>query len=228
MDETPALVELFCGFCRTRFFVCSRHFRGQRYCDRGACRSDGQLEIHRKANARYQRSPEGRADHRDRSQLYRARKRGRESDAGVTDVGTQKIAFQAPLMAPSGLCTSMVVAPEAAGEGNQDESIRCDSGAVPDPNTPPTSGWPRRDHESRPASGGVPAEPKSDNHVLGRPVPLAEREAAYCIVCGCVGRFILPGIGGRPRLRRAQPVFRSRIDRPSRVPPKKPPVERCR
>ena len=75
MDDFPILVELFCGFCRSRFFVCCPDFHGQRYCCDDPCRKEGKRLVHKKANARHQQSPEGLADHRDRNREHRALKR---------------------------------------------------------------------------------------------------------------------------------------------------------
>ncbi len=64
------------------FFLCSRCDRGQRYCG-PACRRQARLRQHREANRRYQQSPEGRLDHRDRQQQYRERRcRARVTDQG--------------------------------------------------------------------------------------------------------------------------------------------------
>ena len=66
--------------CRTVFSICGACYRGQAYCG-ARCRAPAQRQHRRDANARHQRSPEGRLDHRDRQRAYRARRRRR----GVTD-----------------------------------------------------------------------------------------------------------------------------------------------
>jgi hypothetical protein len=68
--------------CRALFFLCAHCDRGQRYCSL-ACRRQARLRQHRSANRRYQQSPEGRLDHRDRQQQYRERRcRARVTDQG--------------------------------------------------------------------------------------------------------------------------------------------------
>ncbi len=71
------------------FFLCSHCDRGQRYCSL-ACRRQARLRQHRAANRRYQQSPEGRLDHRDRQQQYRERRcRARVTDQGsILSVGS--------------------------------------------------------------------------------------------------------------------------------------------
>jgi len=78
------LRQRFChgGECRAIFFLCSHCDRGQRYCSL-VCRRQARLRQHRSANSRYQQSPEGRLDHRDRQQQYRERRcRARVTDQG--------------------------------------------------------------------------------------------------------------------------------------------------
>ena len=78
------LRQRFChvGECRAMFFLCTHCDRGQRYCSR-ACSRQARLRQHRSANRRYQQSPEGRLDHRDRQQQYRERRcRARVTDQG--------------------------------------------------------------------------------------------------------------------------------------------------
>jgi hypothetical protein len=78
------LRQRFChaSECRAMFFLCSHCDRGQRYCSL-ACRRQARLCQHRLSNRRYQQSPEGRLDHRDRQQQYRERRcRARVTDQG--------------------------------------------------------------------------------------------------------------------------------------------------
>lgn len=82
------------------FFLCSHCDRGQRYCS-FACRRQARLRQHRAANRRYQQSPEGRLDHRDRQQQYRERQcRARVTDQGsivsVCPASSQCGAVEAP------------------------------------------------------------------------------------------------------------------------------------
>ena len=56
------------------FGVCRSCYGGQAYCgDR--CRERGRRQRHRAANGRYERTPWGRDDHRDRQREYRERQR---------------------------------------------------------------------------------------------------------------------------------------------------------
>lgn len=67
--------ERFCQAldCRALFFICSHCDRGQRYCS-SDCRVRARRKQWRAAARRYQQSPEGRLDHRDRQRSYRQRK----------------------------------------------------------------------------------------------------------------------------------------------------------
>lgn len=67
------------ALCGAVFYLCPHCDRGQRYCS-SRCREKSRRLQRRAANRRYQQSPEGRADHRDRQREYRKRQR-----AGVTD-----------------------------------------------------------------------------------------------------------------------------------------------
>ena len=78
------------GECRATFFLCSRCDRGQRYCSL-ACRRQARLHQHRRANRRYQQSPEARLDHCDRQREYRRRR----TQARVTDHSSLLIASPA-------------------------------------------------------------------------------------------------------------------------------------
>ena len=88
------------------FFLCSRCDRGQRYCG-PACRRQARLRQHREANRRYQQSPEGRLDHRDRQQQYRERR----CRARVTDQGS--ISIISPASLPRGQGAVMNAQPPA-------------------------------------------------------------------------------------------------------------------
>jgi hypothetical protein len=81
-----------CSGCHALFWICEHCDRGQRYCS-PACRSHARRQQRRGANDRYQRSPEGQLDHRDRQQKYRRRCRERTR---VTDQGSLSIASSTP------------------------------------------------------------------------------------------------------------------------------------
>ena len=81
--------------CGAVFYICRSCYRGQAYCG-DECRAPAQRRQRRTANAKHQRSPEGRLDHRDHQRAYRARCRLR----GVTDTpstGRPRSATIAPL-----------------------------------------------------------------------------------------------------------------------------------
>lgn len=77
------------------FYLCRHCDRGQRYCS-ARCREKALRLQRRQANRRYQQSPEGRADHRDRQREYRRRLKVR-----VTDKSSLRSLPCANLVAPS-------------------------------------------------------------------------------------------------------------------------------
>jgi hypothetical protein len=79
------LIELRCGDCGVLFHLCTRCYRGQRYCDDG-CRRPARRRQRRDANRRHRNSPEGRLDARDRKRRQRDLARARI--ASVTDQGS--------------------------------------------------------------------------------------------------------------------------------------------
>jgi len=84
IDRTVALRERNCSWCGALFCICSRCDRGHRYCN-PRCRLLARREQRRLANRRYQQSPEGKEDHRDRQREYRLRNNHR---VRVTDQGS--------------------------------------------------------------------------------------------------------------------------------------------
>jgi len=63
-----------CRGCGQMFAIHRSCWRGHEYCGE-ACREAGRREVKRQARARYQRSPLGRLDHRDRNRAHRAAQR---------------------------------------------------------------------------------------------------------------------------------------------------------
>ena len=84
--------------CRSPFWICRSCDRGHRYCS-VLCRQRNRRRQLREANRRYQRSPEGKLDHRDRQRAYRQRQRR----AGVTDQGRRQTSPSASLSRVEGV-----------------------------------------------------------------------------------------------------------------------------
>jgi len=81
--------------CHAVFWICEHCDRGQQYCS-PACRVAARRQQRRRANRRYQQSPEGRQDHRDRQQEYRRR----QCQTRVTDQSSA--AILSPALLPCG------------------------------------------------------------------------------------------------------------------------------
>ena len=103
MAVSPQTVfrQRFCkaSECRSLFFICSHCDRGQRYCSE-VCRQISRLQQQRAARRRYQQSPEGRLDHRDRQRAYRLSKATILRDPGeesVMDHGSPTVATSATM-----------------------------------------------------------------------------------------------------------------------------------
>jgi hypothetical protein len=76
--------------CGQVFWICRQCDRGQHYCS-SRCRREARRQQHRLANRRYQQSPEGRKDHRDRQREYRRRHPSASDEfvlARVTDLSS--------------------------------------------------------------------------------------------------------------------------------------------
>ena len=84
--EPVLLRERLCqaADCRKTFFVCKSCDRGQRYCS-PHCRAQTRRLQRRRASARYQKTPYGRAGHCDCQRIYRERLRSRSLCTSVTD-----------------------------------------------------------------------------------------------------------------------------------------------
>jgi hypothetical protein len=105
------LLERTCGWqpCQAIFYICSHCDRGHRYCS-VACGRQARRQQQRVANRRYQTSPEGRLDHRDRQCQYRQRKRS--AMEGVTYHTSLRICVPAELpREPTGAAARMVTMP---------------------------------------------------------------------------------------------------------------------
>ncbi len=106
-----------CGECLRLFYVCGPCERGQEYCS-GECQETGVTRLKREANARHQKSPEGKLDHRDHNREYRARLR-----ASVTDVGSREVASAANRPVSTDPAAPISGGPEAGGRGQSDEDL---------------------------------------------------------------------------------------------------------
>ena len=205
MDEL-VLIELFCGACRSRFFVCERDFRGHRYCQ-DVCRIRGQRKATKPPIRGTSDRPRGELGHGDRNRALRKRK----SDAAcVTDEGSEKLACVASLPTPDHLPAAMEVAAQSDGEGKNDEAIHLDSFGSAKPDAAVAVGRDRRDPKSGSATGKFPPSPTRNDDTVRGLVDVAGRQVACCCVCRRVGQFILPGIRGRSGRRGPQRVFRGR------------------
>lgn len=209
MDE-PVLIELFCGACRSRFYVCERDFRGHRYCQ-DVCRGRGQRKARQAANARHQRSTDGRADHRDRNRAWRKRK---SAATCVTDKGSKKLACVAPLPTPDRLPVAMEVAVQSDGAGKNDEAIQVDSVDGAKPHAAVVVGRDGRDPQSGSTARYVATTPPRDDDNDRGLVDVVGCKAVCCCVCGRAGRLTLPVFRGRSGRRGPQRAFRGR-DRPT-------------
>jgi hypothetical protein len=79
----PLLRVRACRWCQRLFFPCRACDRGHAYCS-PSCRRAGRVQSLRAAGRRYQASPEGRLEHRDRQRAYRARCRLRVTHQAST------------------------------------------------------------------------------------------------------------------------------------------------
>jgi hypothetical protein len=104
--------------CQTVFWICRHCDRGQRYCS-PACRTEARRRQHRAANRRYQQSPEGRLDHRDRQQHYRERR----CRPRVTDQSSLSVISPAPSGYGETITTPAVAARRVQSSGRLEKRI---------------------------------------------------------------------------------------------------------
>lgn len=123
------VVEQFrCAKCASLFVLCPSCYRGQAYCSL-ACRDVARLGLHRAANARHQRSKEGRLDHRDRMRAYRHRRYEGASAGDEAAVVTEALndAVAAPPETPTEAIAAAVAAAVAAASVTDATSTKLDS-----------------------------------------------------------------------------------------------------
>ena len=82
--------------CQAVFFICTHCDRGHCYCST-QCRQQARRRQRRSANRRYQQSPEGRLDHRDRQQRRSANRRHQRSPEGRLDHRERQRAYRCRL-----------------------------------------------------------------------------------------------------------------------------------
>ena len=112
------LLQLFCGWCRARFFLCRSCYRGEGYCGE-ACRKASRLAIRRRAEARYRRSAGGRRQRAERSHYRRQRRR--DELALVAHLGSAPAHDGADWSAPSAPISPM--GGDVAGDGGSRSDV---------------------------------------------------------------------------------------------------------
>src|SRR5262245_34330964 len=116
MDDV-LLFELSCSGCRGPFYICRRDYRGQGYCS-DDCRAVEQAALKRLANAKHQRSDEGRQDHAEHQRESATRKRAQVQ--ALTDEGRKIIARDAEWVASDGPAALVVSDPVATARTDGD------------------------------------------------------------------------------------------------------------
>src|SRR5262245_45248868 len=205
MDEL-VVFALTCSYCRKQFVVCRPDYRGQSFC-KEVCRELEQSALRRLANAKHQRSEEGRRDHAEQQRTLVTRKRA-EAQA-VTDVSRQKVAPRAewsPSDGPTMLTTGKVA---ADGEVGADE-IHGSDGSVGDADSSALESWDRRATARDLAATLGRASLASGRGVSRGIVAVARRQSPRCVVCGRAGRRVLPRPDRRDGPRHALGLLRCR------------------
>ena len=196
-----ALLIRSCAACFGIFWICPKHDRGHAFCS-DVCRRSVRKRSLRQARAKYQRSPEGRADQRDRMRLRRlvARKR-------VMDQGSEKLAVSVTVVVPEHARDSAVESDDVSGHQTDDRIDNGDDcpGRGKSPNL--SSQW-----QSVPTTSSIET---LDAHVATG-VAVTARYASNlsvgaigrCIVCGRIGTYCTVGGTLRTSSSRRQSVAR--------------------
>ncbi len=70
MCSDVLLIELECNYCKLRFYICRKCYRGHVYCS-SSCRREAQLKAHRKDQSQYRTSDKGREAHSHNEKMRR-------------------------------------------------------------------------------------------------------------------------------------------------------------
>lgn len=143
-----------CARCARQVRLCSRCDRGNRYCGQ-TCAETARAESRRRANARYQRTDEGRARHAANQQRYLERR-----ESMMTDHGSEPALDRAPPAQPEAALARAPECPHAILDPPPALAP-----APPAPPAPPASPASPAPHLSAPSSG-----PKACCSQCGRPL----------------------------------------------------------
>jgi hypothetical protein len=191
-----------CAYCMVLFFLCRSCDRGQGYCGL-RCRVQGRRRGLRAANARHQRSPEGRMDHRDRQRGYRARRRARVTDQGSAPAAATFTVLPftespGPIVGVCGL---------GGGRSEDDERDYVDPGTDVRGDAVAGDGAPTGDCPG--GTGATEPEPLAGStDVFGGTRPLVPAARTRCAVCGRVEPWVDVGSTRRLRVRRSAIALR--------------------
>ena len=188
-----------CALCSSLFCICRQHDRGHAYCS-DSCRKGGRQRSLRRARATHQRSPEGRADQRDRMRLIRLRVR-----LPVMDQGSEKLAQSGLMVARAHAWDSRVESHDMAANGTHDQIDCCNDSAAA--SSPADLGAQRLAVSA--ASAADPHEPvgtTSSPDTASEPIRLPSKASVRCIVCGRVGHLYVVGRALGARATRSEPL----------------------
>ena len=217
------LIQLVCGWCRARFFVCRPCYHGQGYCG-DLCREKSRKEILAKAEQTYRKKPEVRASRAERARFRRARRR--EEAARVAHLGSTLATGAADLPTPTGPVSPIPGEPATGGGSESNGAVHDDHQARQQPDAAAAETGQRRADAGLAALSGAVLLGEAGQGAIGRPVALARCPLARCAVCGRTSDWILPGSHRRARDRVSHAVLRDRHGQAGAPPPG--PAARCR
>lgn len=173
-----------CGHCRSSFYVCRKCDRGQAYC-KDACRTEGYRNRRRSANATHRKSPDGRADDRDRHREYRRRKKERAEQNAVTETFVMDNASSKSIctgISPPASTTPMKGALQVGAKENERERN------LHPPRQPPTAHPPERGSSPPKMPCSAPRK-VVEGRKVHPPPSIRPRWLPRCIVCGAEADF---------------------------------------